>query len=169
MKLPWWSLLLAFALGWLVFRRSAAPAVPRIVTQYDTVRTIDTAWVTRLKHDTVYRVNVVERVTHTPPETVYRVPSLTGLLALAVGQRVGDSTLLLGFHVQPDSVRYAITRWQYQYWTSGPLKSVGFTATGTPAVDFYPAPPTCDWRCKAQWSGAAVLAFELVRAALGRP
>lgn len=168
MKLPWWSLLLAFALGWLVFRRSPAPAAPRIVTQYDTVRTIDTAWVTELKHDTVYRVNVVERVTHTPPETVYRVPPLTGLLALAVGHP-GDSTLLLGFHVEPESTHYTIRRWQYQYWTPGPLKSVGFTATGTPAVDFYPPPATCAWRCKAQWSGAAVLAFELLRAVLGRP
>ena len=86
LKTVGWVLLVfvaALAFRSIFPKRITTPAVPRIVTVWDTVRVIDTAWVTRLRRDTL-TVNVTERVTVTVPETLYVVPRLTGVVAVAV-------------------------------------------------------------------------------------
>ncbi len=145
-------LTLAVAIGGALILRSLfpvhIPGVPRITTVYDTVRVIDTAWVTRLRHDTI-TVNVVERVTVTVPETIYVRPSLRGMTAVTVGARVGDSTLVMGFDFRPvgDS-GYERRGWQTQYYTLGPLRSLAIDA-GAPRINFYdpPGKPCGTW-CK---------------------
>jgi hypothetical protein len=144
------TLVLALALG-LMFRSlfpMREPSIPRIHTVYDTVRVIDTAWVTRLRRDTI-TVNVVERVTVTVPETVYVRPSLRGMTAVAVGARVGDSTVVGGFDFRPvgDS-GYERRGWQAQYYTLGPLRSL-IVDSGAPRIMFYdpPGKPCGSW-CK---------------------
>jgi len=160
----------AVGLGIVMLTRHTPPApISRIVTEYDTVKVIDTAWVTRLTHDTVYQTNIVERVVRTPPETIRVVPPLVGVSAVAVPQKRGDSTLVLGFRLTPLDTGYAFARWQYQYWTPGPLKSIALTPDGTPAVAFYDPPPTCDLRCKGKVARGAVVIAEIIRTLLGRP
>ena len=145
-------ILLAFVAA-LAFRsifpkRITTPAVPRIITQFDTVRVIDTAWVTRLRRDTL-TVNVTERITVTVPETLYVVPRLDGLTALAVGEKVGDSTLVGGFSLAPADTGYEFRRWQVQFYTLGPVRSLVMDGS-TPRVTFYPPPPPpCRLFCKA--------------------
>lgn len=155
----------------LVFVFTRAPQqipIPRIVTQYDTVRVIDTQWVTKLKHDTVYKVNIVERIVTTPPETVTVVPPLNAVTAVSVGKQRGDSSLVLGVSVLPNDGTYTITRWERQYWTPGPLRSIRMVGA-VPAVVFDDPPPTCPLKCKARWAGGAVLVVELLRTVFGRP
>jgi len=170
------NILLAFllvaigvGLGYSLLKPRTILTPPRIVTQYDTVKAIDTAWVTKLKHDTVYQTNIVERVTHAKPETVFVLPQTNGVSAVSVPEKYGDSTLVGGFSISRADSGYAITRWQYQYWTPGPLKSLALTPNGTPAVDFYAPPPTCDTKCKAKWGGMIWLGIELARTLLGHP
>jgi hypothetical protein len=169
-----WPVLLAVALGfWFLGTRSGSHEIPipRIVTQYDTVKVIDTLWVTKLKHDTVYKVNIVERVVHTPPETVTVMPKLSGVKDVWIAPKRGDSSLVYGFSVMPlDSAgrHYAFTQWQYQYWTKGPLRSLNLV-NGTPAMTFDDPPPSCDLNCKAHVAGGAIVVFEILRSAFGHP
>lgn len=126
------------------------PGAPRIVTQYDTVTVIDTAWRVRLRRDTV-KVNVTERVVITIPETVFVMTPLKGITAVSVGARVGDSTLVGGFSFEPlvDS-GWTKRSWQAQYYTLGPLKSLVLdTSMAAPAINFfdYPGKPCGRW-CK---------------------
>jgi hypothetical protein len=123
------------------------PGVPRIVTQYDTVRVIDTAWVTRLRRDTV-RVNVTERVTVTVPETLYVLPAPErGITAVSVGPKVGDSTLVAGFSLTPLDSGISRRGWQVQFYTLGPVKSL--VLDSVPRITFYdPPPPSCRFFCK---------------------
>jgi hypothetical protein len=130
---------------------------PRIVTQYDTVEKLDTAWITRevqkTKWDTVY----LERVITARPETVVvsRMTSVTGLRYLIVGEKVGDSTTALGFTVKAnpqDSTTILLDLWQTRWWTAGPLRSIA-TDTFPPRISFYPAPEVsknCGWWCKTK-------------------
>jgi len=167
------TLLIAVAcgviLGSLLFRHTSLPPVPRIVTQYDTVRQIDTLWLTKLKHDTVQKVNIVERVIRTPAETIYKVPNLVGLEALQIGEKRGDSTLAYGFLLQATDSAYTLSHWQYQYWTPGPLRSLRVTPTGAPAIVFDDPPPQCDLKCKAHWGAGFVATVELLRLIFGHP
>ncbi len=140
----------AIALRDLFPKREAVPTPPRIVTVHDTVRALDTAWITRVRHDTV-QINVVERVTVTVPETVRVAPALTGLTALVVGARVGDSTIAGGFSVASTGTGYVLDRWQTQLYTLGPIKSVAVDAGGGVAAQFYDAPkPPCGPLCVAK-------------------
>ena len=119
---------------------------PRITTIRDTVRRLDTAWVTRLvrQTDTLYR----ERVTVTLPETVYVAPRLMGLTALAVAPKVGDSTLAQGFSVAPaDSGGIVRMGWQVQWWTPGPLRALVVTPEGVRAAWGEPPPKGCGFWC----------------------
>lgn len=154
----------------LTTRQKPLVPQPRIVTQYDTVRVLDTTWVTRLKHDTVYTVktNIVERVVTTPPETVFVVPALSALTAISVAPKRGDSTLLLGVSITPLDGTYVMTHWERQFWTPGPLRSVRMIGP-TPAVQFDDPPPTCSLKCKAEWATGAVLFVQLLRTVFGHP
>lgn len=139
---------LAVALG-LVFRNlfpKTIPGVPRITTQYDTVRVLDTAWIVRVRHDTI-KVNVTERVTVTVPETVAVVPSFSGMLAVSVGRNVGDSTLVAGLSVAPLGTSYTTRRWEAQFYTPGPLKSLAVDS-GVPRINFYPWQKSCGSWCE---------------------
>jgi hypothetical protein len=124
------------------------PGLPRIVTQYDTVRALDTAWVVRLRRDTV-RVNVTERITVTVPETLYVLPtSMHGMTAIAVGAKVGDSTLVAGFTLQPLDTGMTRRDWRVQFYTLGPVKSL--VLDSLPRITFYPPPAkACTFFCKA--------------------
>jgi len=150
-------------------RKPQLVPIPLIVTRYDTVRVIDTAWVATLKRDTVYKTNIVERVVTTPPKTVTVVPPLNAVTSVSVGKQRGDSSLLLGVSVLPkNDGTYTIMHWERQFWTPGPLHSIRMVGQ-TPAVTFYDPPPTCPLKCKAHWAGGAVLVVELLRTVFGRP
>lgn len=128
-------------------RTVAVPGAPRIVTQYDTVTQIDTAWVVRLRRDTV-RVNVTERVTVSVPETLFVVPRLSGMVAFHAGARIGDSTLVGGFTVEPRDSGYERRQWLVQFYTLGPVRSI--TLDSVPRITFYDPPkPPCGTLCKA--------------------
>jgi hypothetical protein len=131
--------------------------VPRIFTQYDTVRVLDTAWVVKVRRDTL-RVNVVERVTTTVAETLYIVPGLDGVTAVAVGAQVGDSTLVRGFSLAREDTGYTWRTWQVQFYTLGPVRSLVLDGS-VPRLTFYPPPPKpCRFFCKAGYfvKGAAL-------------
>ena len=157
------ALLIAAAfLGHWLFPRQVpgVPPPPRIITVWDTVATIDTAWITRvrtiIKHDTT---NLIERVTVTVPETVAVCPAIAGITALDVGEHVGDSTLVGGFQITPLASGIALSRWQAQVWTAGPLRSV-LLDTLPPHFAFYPAPQeprTCGFFCQATRVGVGAL------------
>jgi hypothetical protein len=118
-------------------KREVVASPPRIQTIHDTVRAVDTLWLRRqVRVDTV----LLERLSMTPPETIYQAPPLVGLTALVVPPFVGDSTVLQGFRLIPADSGYTLTHWQAQFWTAGPLRAVGFV-NGTPAVRFDPPPP----------------------------
>jgi hypothetical protein len=137
----------ALALRELFPKREIVASPPRIETRYDTVRVLDTAWITRLKHDTL-TVNLTERVTVTVPETVLVVPRLSGVVGISVGERVGDSTLVGGFTLAPADTGYEWRKWQVQFYTVGPLRSVVMDGT-TPRVTYFPPPaPACKLGCK---------------------
>lgn len=166
-----WPVLLAIAIGfWFLGTRSGSHEIPipRIVTQYDTVKVIDTKWITKLQHDTVYKENIVEKVIHTPPETILVVPQLSGVKDLWIAPKRGDSSLVFGFTVKPSGKAYTLTQWQYQYWTKGPLRSLNLV-NGTPAMTFDDPPPSCDLNCKEHWAAGGIIVFEILRAAFGRP
>ena len=122
---------------------------PRIRLQIDTVATIDTVRLTEeiirtTRPDTVW----LERLTVTPPETVMVVPPLAGLTALIVAPRVGDSSVAQGFRVVPADSGYAFTRWEAQWYTPGPLRSLVIDG-GLPRAAFGPPPPrACGPWCK---------------------
>jgi hypothetical protein len=144
--------LLVLVIGSALIARSLFPrtvtmtGVPRIVTQYDTVRTLDTAWVVRLRRDTV-RMNVTERVTVTVPETVYVARVWRGITAVSVGAQVGDSTLVQGFTAEPLDSGTAHRAWTVQFYTAGPLRSL--VLDSLPRVTFYDPPlPACRFFCK---------------------
>lgn len=141
------ALVAALAFRSIFPKRITTPAIPRIVTVWDTVKVIDTAWVTRLRRDTL-TVNVTERVTVTVPETLYVVPRLTGVVAVAVGEKVGDSTLVGGFTIAPADSGYTRRGWQVQFYTLGPIRSL--VVDSVPRLTFYPPPPPpCRFFCKA--------------------
>ena len=151
MKYLTWAVLvlvLIFAVRELFPKRIERLTPPRIITVYDTVRALDTAWVRRVvkQTDTLY----LERVTLTLPETVYVIPRLNGLTALAVG-KPGDSTLARGFTLMPsDSGSGLLIGWQAQWWTPGPLR--GFSLdTFPPRLSFYDPPgKSCGLFCKVK-------------------
>lgn len=137
-------------------RTVEVPSAPRIVTQYDTVARLDTAWITRLRHDTI-RVNVTERVVVTVPETIYAAPRVRGMTALHAGKRVGDSTLVGGFVLEPLDSGYTRREFLVQFYTLGPVRSV--TIDSVPRITFYPVPAKpCQFFCKAghYLTGAAI-------------
>jgi hypothetical protein len=130
---------------------------PRIETQYDTVRIIDTAWLTKVRKDTI-KVNVVERVTVTVPETVFVIPrKISGILGLSVGRNVGDSTLVYGFRIEKIDSGFETRNWQSQYYTLGPLKSLSLDSI--PHLNFYPFEKSCGTACtlKHYATGGAIV------------
>jgi hypothetical protein len=160
--------LVALGVGYLLFRGTAKIQPPRIVTQYDTVKVIDTQWVTKLKHDTVYKVNIVEKVTTSKPETVYvksHPDTVSGILAVSVPKKVGDSTLVLGVKYIFQDSTLTHTHWQYQYWTPGPLRSLVVQPSGALSADFYNAPRACH---EVRAAGVGAGAVTLLRLILGR-
>lgn len=119
---------------------------PRIVTVYDTVKSIDTAWITRLRVDTV-KVNVLERVTVTVPETLWVFPSISAIVGASFGQRVGDSSLVAGFSIEPVDSALVHRTWVASFYTLGPVKSVVMDGN-QPRLNFYDSPPRgCDFWC----------------------
>jgi hypothetical protein len=173
-----WVLLGAVALGAVLgattFKRTVVKQLPpRIVTQHDTVRQIDTLWKVqwrdKVKHDTV---NVVEKVTVTVPETVQVVPKLTGLTSLIVGTSIKDSTLMEGFTIQPaESSKVAVRRWVGQYYTSGPLSAL-FVDSVPPQVHFgtFPEPPRCSiTNGGLSYAGKGAAVVEILRIVFGHP
>jgi hypothetical protein len=147
-----------------LFPRTVTVATPpRIVTVYDTVAQLDTAWVPRLVHDTIRTpAPPPEKITTTIRDTIYRVPPLAGLTSLDVAAAVGDSTLAAGFSVTPvDSGRgYDLRRWTAQYYTLGPVRSIVLQpGMGAPRLTWGdPPPPPCALGCTLRHyaTGAAV-------------
>ena len=149
---------LVLAVAFALILRSLWPrtveivTAPRIVTRYDTVRTLDTVHITRTLTRTVWDTTILERVVTAAPETLRVLPPRTlGLTFLSVPDRAGDSTIARGFQLMPvDSV---IERWQWetQWWTPGPLRILALD-TFPPRVSFgtFPQPgKDCGFLCKA--------------------
>jgi len=79
------------------------------------------------------------------------VPRLDGMTAVLVGEKVGDSTLVGGFRLAPvdSGPGYTWRRWQLQFYTLGPVRSLSMVDS-TPRITFFPpAPPPCRLLCKA--------------------
>jgi hypothetical protein len=151
---PWWVWGLLIVGGALGVRELFPKTVvvagpPRIETQYDTVRVMDTAWVMRVRRETV-TVNVTERITVTVPETIYAAPRVVGIVALQAGAKPGDSSLVAGFTLEPLDSGYTRRDWQAQFYTLGPVRSL--VVDPTPRLTFYdpPAPP-CKVLCIAKY------------------
>lgn len=125
----------------------------RIALQVDTVTTIDTLWRTRLKTDTLWQTRQVVQ----KPETIYRVPPLVGLTALAVG-KMGDTTRAGGFRITPLDTGYSFNLWQAAWYTPGPLTGVLIPPEGNPQVSFGAPVRDCGLGCtlKHYLTGAAV-------------
>jgi len=152
--LPWILLALVaiVAIRELFPKRVRIVLPPRIITVHDTVRHLDTAWVTRIRRQTD-TVNLVERVTVTVAETLHVCPGAIGLTALEVGRRVGDSTLAHGFVLKSESAGMIRRRWQAQIWTAGPLRSLVLDSL-PPRLSFYDPPPAgCGFFCKLKLLG----------------
>lgn len=141
---------------------SSPKPIPTIITKYDTVQVIDTEWVTKLKHDTVYKTNIVEKVIASKPETVLVTPDLVGITALQAGKKPGDTTDVYGFQIA-DSGK-VLSHWQYQFYSTGPLKSVSM-AGQKPAMDFYDPPRACHEVRAFGYGAAAITGLRLI---LGR-
>lgn len=134
---------------------------PRIVTMYDTVKAIDTTWITKVRkevqHDTVF----AERVIVTPPETVYVGGLYRGITFVNAGKKVGDSTLVKGWKIEIDTVGSRLSNWQVQYWTGGPLHTLDADSL-PPRISFYSGDyfrgKDCGFFCKVEhWlQGGAV-------------
>lgn len=139
-------------------KRELVASPPRIETHYDTVtaRQLDTLWRWREKlvrdaraeHERDSLRTLLERSTTSVPETVFVVTDLDGITALAVGANVGDSTLVAGFSLARLDTGYAFRRWQDQFYTTGPLKSLVLDGS-MPRVTFYsPQKKPCQSGCK---------------------
>lgn len=146
-----WILLLAViftAFGFGMILRSlfpkTVPGVPRITTVYDTVRVLDTAWITRIRRDTI-KVNVTERVVVTVPETIYVAPRVQGIRAFHAGEKVGDSTIVGGFTLEPLDSGYTRRDWLVQFYTLGPIRSL--VVDSVPRITFYPYVAPCGRGC----------------------
>lgn len=159
MKVPGWLVggaVVGLALGLALLLRSCfpvtVPGIPRIRTLYDTVRVVDTQWVTRLRRDTI-KVNVVERVVVSVAETIYVRPKVRAITALAAGEHVGDSTIVGGFTLEPLDTGYVRRQWMAQYYTLGPVRSLVVDSIA-PRITFYPPPPKpCGTWCKLGYTG----------------
>lgn len=175
MKLPTWVvavLLLVVAIGLGLMFRSMWPktvaSAPRIITQFDTVKVLDTAWVTRIRRDTI-KVNVVERVVVTVPETIYVAPRVRGITAFHAGQNVGDSTIVGGFTLEPLDSGYTRREWLVQFYTLGPVRSL--VTDSVPRITFYPPVTSCGRWCSLKkyllggsvGAGAGLLACTLTQ------
>jgi hypothetical protein len=121
-------------------------APPVIVTVRDTVKSVDTLFIRRIKTDTLW----LTRVSVTPPETVKVAPPLTGLVLLSVGEHVGDSTIAQGFNLAPIDTGYTVHLWRATWWTPGPLRAIRIVGQ-TPQAAFWSAPEVvkpCKFFCK---------------------
>lgn len=131
---------------------------PRIRTVYDTVLQLDTAWVDRIREVVrVDTVNLTEVVTITKVDTVEVTPDLDGVTAIEVGQERGDSSLVAGFSLRGEGT--LLSRWQYQFWTPGPLQGLVLDS-GVPRVqwgEYVPPKRSCGFWCKTNFflGGAA--------------
>jgi hypothetical protein len=156
-----WIPLLVAVLGAGFIGRSLFPKTvevvtpPRIVTHYDTVQTIDTAWVTRLVRETKWDTVFLERVVTAAPETLRVCPELRGLTTLTVGQRPGDSTVAQGFALTVRDTLVLLERWQTQWWTPGPLRAFSLDVF-PPRVAFWEPPKAvkgCGFFCQLSHYG----------------
>lgn len=146
---------LGFALTAAITVRSLFPIRTETVVlrpptiRYDTVKSIDTVWVQKLRRstDTLW----LERLITAQPETIYALPTVTGLRALLVPQAYGDTMIALGFQLKPsgDSA-YISQQWSATWVYPGPLKAL-LADTFPPRASFWPAPPpvhSCGLFCK---------------------
>lgn len=146
----WIVVLAAFvvAIGFALIVRSVFPKTvaspPRIRTVYDTVRALDTVWIQRLRRDTI-KINVTELVRVTVPETIYVAPRVRGITGFHAGKRIGDSTIVGGFTLEPLDSGYTRRDWLVQFYTMGPVRSL--VTDSVPRITFYPYVPPCGRGC----------------------
>ena len=149
-----WIPLLVTAIGAALIGRLLFPVevdrpvdVPRIITVHDTIETIDTTWITRVRTDVIRdTINLVEVVTVERADTLYQCPPVLGVYALEIPNVWGDSTLVGGFKLTPVDTGYTYERWRAQYFTPGPLRAM-IADSLPPVMSFWPAPPIC--RCNS--------------------
>lgn len=148
------TLIFAFAVAFVVRSLFPVHSDAVVIRQpaeivYDTVKSIDTVWVPKLRRqtDTLW----LERLTVAQPETVYALPTTIGLKALLVPQAVGDTMVALGFQLKPSGDSAYITQqWSATWVTPGPLRAI-VADTFPPRASFWPAPPIvhgCGLLCK---------------------
>lgn len=161
---------LAVALGFTLGHKSTSPSIPTIVTKYDTVTVTefkrDTQFIVKLKTDTVYKVNVVERVITAPPETIHVFHALSGITGVNAGQKFGDTTKVVSFKLaEKDTTPVAtflLTKNLYTYYTPGPVQAVFLTDSGTPHVTFGDKFPVCHPLQNAAEGAGAIILLRLI-------
>jgi hypothetical protein len=125
---------------------------PEIITRYDTVTRLDTAWYP----------SPPETVT-VPPRVVVHVDTFTvvvdcpapdfspthGVSVLLSPYGWGDTLRVGGFTFEPLDSSLIRRDWQASYFAMGPIKSMRFVGDTIPPVfDFYPQPPPpCGFGC----------------------
>jgi hypothetical protein len=132
------ALALGLALGLAVWR--ACPrererivrTPPEIVTKYDTVLRIDTAWIERVRTVRVQVPTPVRTVTVQVPETV-TVINHSGVTAISSGYEWGDTLRVFGFTIESGLMR----RWEVAYFGTGPFRSMLLDSL-PPTVTFWP-------------------------------
>lgn len=167
-----WALVLVLGAAFL-FRSKPVPPIPQIVTKYDTVTKIDTQWVKKLSHDTLYKHDtvVVEKKVTQVPETTKVFITETGVTAVKVGEHRGDTTNVLFFSTAADDTAkgtFIKKKYLWQSYTAGPLKSLVVLSPTQLAVDYYDPPKACheiQYAAKGAVAGAGLIV--LLRAALG--
>lgn len=140
------AIIIAFG-GWCRGPVEIERIVPRIRTVHDTVLQLDTAWVERVREVLrVDTINLTEVVTLTVPETVTVVPRIACATSLDVPPAWGDSMMVGGLRIEPGDSSYILTKWQAQYFSTGPLRSM-LVDSIPPRVSFWPPPPQPERGC----------------------
>ncbi len=145
----------SFLVGKFIFPRREIRQIPQIVTEWDTVTVLDTAWVTDIREvrDTVTLVrrvtvrDTVETVV-TVTDTIIAFPPVWGMRAVNVPLEWGDTMKVLGFELRGEGDRVTSRDWQADIFVAGPLESL-LVDSLPPKVTFHPMPdPPCTFWCK---------------------
>lgn len=145
-------------LAWAMWPPKTVYTPPEIVTRWDTIAVLDTAWIDRVRIDTINltREVLVQRtdtVLLARVDTVWALDPIVGINAVSVGEEWGDTTRIAGFKLTAESDTLRLRRWQTTHFTAGPLGGIVVDSI-PPLVWFHPMPPDpCRFGCKAKIAG----------------
>jgi hypothetical protein len=153
-----WLMIVGAIVLWSAIVRGLFPRVQVIQTPV-AIRTIhDTVSDTIFAHDTL-KIKVPMKpdtvwLTHETvgaPKAYAVIPPTTGIRTIIVPKHVGDTTTIVGFTIEPDTVTgYLYYPKLWKFYTTGPLAVVQIDeANDRIGAAFWPAPaPDCTLGCK---------------------